>query len=215
MFNQVKILDFHSLFFQTSVEILESVILWADVMLRKFVIEKEVIRILFFNFLQSIPQFQILHRRELATEYSTEITIHATSILDDLFEEGFTLFPPTLERSTLLGDLVLHLTESVDDILHLILELRRGEIVIEDFHLLILRHQTGAEVCHRLDLSAEHHGDREDIRPLDEPDSLIETELVDLFREDGSHEDRDVGIHTEAVFLQLLDPAITPCLGIF
>ena len=70
-------------------------------------------------------------------------------------------------------------------------------------------------MCHRLYLSAEHHRNREDVRPLDEPDSLVETELVDIFREDGGHEDRDIGIDTETVFLELLDPTIRPCLGIF
>ena len=84
-----------------------------------------------------MPQFQILHCSELPAQYSTEITIHTTSIFDDLFEEGFAFFPSGLERSTLFGDLVLHLTERIDDILDLVLELRACEIVVEDFHLFI------------------------------------------------------------------------------
>jgi hypothetical protein len=125
-----------------------------------------------------------------------------------LFEELFSLLPSTLECSTLLSNLILHLTERIDNILDLVLELRTGEVVIEDFHLLVLRDEAGTQVRHRLDLSAEHHGDREDIRPLDEPDSLIETEFLDFFREDCRHEDRDIGIHAEAIFLELVDPAI-------
>ena len=70
-------------------------------------------------------------------------------------------------------------------------------------------------MCHRLDLSTEHHGDREDVRPLDEPHSLIETEFLDFLGQDCRHEYRDIGVHTEAIFSEFLHPAIAPCLRIF
>ena len=55
---------------------------------------------------------------------------------------------------------------------------------------------------------------REGIFPLDEPHSFVETELLYSLRENCGHEDRYISIDTETIFLELLHPTITPCLGI-